>query len=566
MGESIVGFPKDADKMVEVASTDSSNPSLEVSVSFGRFENDSLSWEKWSAFSPNKYLEEVEKCATPGSVAQKKAYFEAHYKRIAARKAEELLEQENQMHDDEPLKSDDQNNGDQICCVTDNGIDIATSQTSAQGNSQEPNLENGISCTPVEDLKEDDEDVYTIECQTSSIEEREIEETDSGVVSPKTPNLNRPEELVLVKDVETITADTQETIQELPKTLDNDAGDAPEVKEEKASLDLQKRPQKVTPVSKERMTVAKAKKQSVSPMTKTPQNPTPRVSKLPQNSTPRVSKLPQNSTSRVSKTPQNSTPRVSKMPQNTTPRVSKMPQNTTARVSKVLQNTTPRVSKPMSASTGAKSAPRLSVTNANGSSSTRSSNPSSERTKKVPPKSLHMSLSLDPKKSDSATETVVTARKSLIMEQMGDKDIVKRAFKTFQNSVNQLKSSNEEKPSTPKQPSTKAKEPKVSTSVSLPKDNGGSLKTSYHDKRNAKAAPSFGLRSEERAEKKELTNKLAKPDARDAERTHSQPKSKEQKEVEIKMLRQSLKLKATPTTDSYQGPKLLKSTSEKGGS
>ncbi|KAL6192457.1 PREDICTED: proteoglycan 4-like [Fragaria vesca subsp. vesca] len=557
MGESIVGSPKDADKMGEVASTDSSNPSLEVSVSFGRFENDSLSWEKWSAFSPNKYLEEVEKCATPGSVAQKKAYFEAHYKRIAARKAEELLEQEKQMHDDEPLKSDDQNNGDQICCGTDNGIDIdiATSQTNAQGNSQEPNLENGISCTPVEDLKEDDEDVYTIECQTSSIEEREREETDSGVVSPKTPNLNRPEELVLVKEVETITADTQETIQELTKTLDNDAGDAPEVKEEKARLDLQKRPQKVTPVSKERMTVAKAKKKSVSPMTKTPQNPTPRVSKLPQNSTPRVSKLPQNSTSRVSKTPQNSTPRVSKIPQNTTPRVSK-----------ILQNTTPRVSKPMSASTGAKSAPRLSVTNANGSSLSRSSNPSIQRTKKVPPKSLHMSLSLDPKKSDSATETVVTARKSLIMEQMGDKDIVKRAFKTFQNSVNQLKSSNEEKPSTPKQPSTKAKEPKVSTSVSLPKDNGGSLKTSYHDKRNAKAAPSFGLRSEERAEKKELTNKLAKPNARDAERTHSQPKSKEQKEAEIKMLRQSLKLKATPTTDSYQGQKLLKSTSEKGGS
>ena len=46
-----------------------SNPTLQVFVSVGRFENDSLSWEKWSAFSPNKYLEEVEKCATPGSVA-----------------------------------------------------------------------------------------------------------------------------------------------------------------------------------------------------------------------------------------------------------------------------------------------------------------------------------------------------------------------------------------------------------------------------------------------------------------------------------------------------------------
>lgn len=73
-----------------------SSAGLEVSVSFGRFENDVLSWEKWSSFSPNKYLEEVGNLSTPGSVAQKKAYFEAHYKKIAARKAEEL-EQEKSM-------------------------------------------------------------------------------------------------------------------------------------------------------------------------------------------------------------------------------------------------------------------------------------------------------------------------------------------------------------------------------------------------------------------------------------------------------------------------------------
>lgn len=67
-----------------------SGAGLEVSVSFGRFENDALSWEKWSSFSPNKYLEEVGTLSTPGSVAQKKAYFEAHYKKIAAKKAEEM--------------------------------------------------------------------------------------------------------------------------------------------------------------------------------------------------------------------------------------------------------------------------------------------------------------------------------------------------------------------------------------------------------------------------------------------------------------------------------------------
>lgn len=40
-----------------------------------------MSWERRSSFSHNKYLEEVEKCSTPGSVVQKKAYFEAHFKK-----------------------------------------------------------------------------------------------------------------------------------------------------------------------------------------------------------------------------------------------------------------------------------------------------------------------------------------------------------------------------------------------------------------------------------------------------------------------------------------------------
>lgn len=65
----------------------------ESSISFGRFESDSLSWEKWSSFSQNRYLEEVERFSTPGSVIQKKAYFEAHFKKIAAKKA---LEQQAQ--------------------------------------------------------------------------------------------------------------------------------------------------------------------------------------------------------------------------------------------------------------------------------------------------------------------------------------------------------------------------------------------------------------------------------------------------------------------------------------
>ncbi|CAL8994364.1 unnamed protein product [Prunus brigantina] len=527
MGESIVDFANDADEVGEAAASNSSNPALEVSVSFGRFENDSLSWEKWSTFSPNKYLEEVEKCATPGSVAQKRAYFEAHYKKIAARKAEELLEQEKQMQDD-PFRSDDQKGGDQIDCGTHFEIDLTNSQSTAQANYQETNFDNETISTHVDDLKEDD--VITIECQ-SSLTEGEKEETDSVTASP---NLNNPEELVLEKEAENVLAES-EGIQEIPRSLDNEIGKAPEVKEEKEEkprLLLRKGSQKVTTgVSKER-NVANVKKKSIPQITKTPQKSTPRVSKPISTSTPRVSKPPISTS---------------------TPRVSKPISTSTPRVSKPISTSTPRASKSISTSI-ATPAPRSSVKKGNTSSLPRSKNPSIEDTEKVPPKSLHMSLSLDPAKSDSASPT--TARKSFIMENMGDKDIVRRAFKTFQNNYNQPKSSSEEKSSTPTQQlSTKGKESRVSTSVFLPKENGGSL-----GKGTPKAAPSsFGLRNDERADKR----KEAKSNPKEAERLHYQPKSKGQNEAEIKKLRHSLNFKTTPTPGSYRGQKMLKSTSEK---
>lgn len=53
------------------------------SISFGRFETEALCWERRSSFSHNRYLEEVEKYSRPGSVTEKKAYFEAHFKRKA---------------------------------------------------------------------------------------------------------------------------------------------------------------------------------------------------------------------------------------------------------------------------------------------------------------------------------------------------------------------------------------------------------------------------------------------------------------------------------------------------
>ncbi|KAK8928184.1 hypothetical protein KSP39_PZI017165 [Platanthera zijinensis] len=56
-----------------------------------------MDWEKWSAFTHNKHLEEAKNCSIPGSVAQKKAYFEAHYRRAASMKSAAVLEPENDM-------------------------------------------------------------------------------------------------------------------------------------------------------------------------------------------------------------------------------------------------------------------------------------------------------------------------------------------------------------------------------------------------------------------------------------------------------------------------------------
>ncbi|CAO2829405.1 unnamed protein product [Amaranthus hypochondriacus] len=67
---------------------------LGESISFGRYMSETLAWEKWSTFSHNRYLEEAEKSSKPGSVAKMKAYFEAHYKKIGAKK-EAVLQQAN---------------------------------------------------------------------------------------------------------------------------------------------------------------------------------------------------------------------------------------------------------------------------------------------------------------------------------------------------------------------------------------------------------------------------------------------------------------------------------------
>ncbi|KAF5740443.1 hypothetical protein HS088_TW11G00512 [Tripterygium wilfordii] len=101
--------------------------SLGQSISFGRYMSESLAWEKWSTFSHNRYVEEAERYSRPGSVAQKKAFFEAHYKNLAARKAAAaLMEQENAASNNVPQQEPEVEGND----ITTNDSPMTTSLNS----------------------------------------------------------------------------------------------------------------------------------------------------------------------------------------------------------------------------------------------------------------------------------------------------------------------------------------------------------------------------------------------------------------------------------------------------
>lgn len=66
------------------------------SISFGRFDLESLEWEKWSVFTNDRHHEEFGNFN--GLVAKKKAYFEEYFKRIRELKALEQQNQQTELH------------------------------------------------------------------------------------------------------------------------------------------------------------------------------------------------------------------------------------------------------------------------------------------------------------------------------------------------------------------------------------------------------------------------------------------------------------------------------------
>ncbi|XP_058192927.1 protein WVD2-like 7 isoform X2 [Rhododendron vialii] len=588
MGESIVEAPKMRDSSLASSTT------LEVSVSFGRFENDSLSWEKWSTFSPNKYLEEVEKCSTPGSVAQKKAYFEAHYKKIAARKAAEQLEQERQMETNAG-QNGEENVGN--TSLTDTKLGTASNgQVSAEAElvdqigvssrsrSDESNENASISIErqslPVDGIKEDEmdsimeklelnksEEAVLVQEETLSIMEKlELNKSEEAVLVQEETlsimeklELNRSEEAVLVQEETRLNgfegkgelppvliqenpcvSEFQDKVEvespvQPPSSFEKGRGNTMENKNEKIRLDSANKIQrvKITPSKKENDKLDASNKYQKMILSK-------KEKSFPGTKKKQASPLPKKS-----------------------PEIS-----------------TPKTSKPTPTSTGL-NASWSSSKNAYSSSSPRSKFLNAGESKKVAP-SMHMSLNLGTANSDSTS--ITTPRKSLFMEKMGDKDIVKRAFKTFQNSFTQVRASGDDKSSRRKEVSTTMPEHKLSTSLTPQKEkeglrktaenmdahraqlgrswntiSAGSLKGAGMDHRSAKPAPSFSMRSSERSEKRK--EKLeGKSYSKEAEKTRPSSKSKE---AEMKKLRQSLNFKATPMPSFYRGHTISKNSLDK---
>ncbi|KAJ8547819.1 hypothetical protein K7X08_021055 [Anisodus acutangulus] len=475
MGESIVETPAFKHKMGDSVV---SRPTLEVSVSFGRFENDALSWEKWSSFSPNKYLEEVEKCSTPGSVAQKKAYFEAHYKRIAAKKLEQLEEETQQVEQEmEPQVSDgdfNSSDGDRFS-VGGQQMSVINSKNGDAVDEPKEDITVHVECDNLSitwGIDEPKEDISVNRGCVNSLITEAKEGTISGIdeskedisVDVECDNLSFTE----LKE-ETIfgTCDQgerrkvekqnpekgcQDSLAETPQA-DSEAPKSSIKKSKTTNANVKNAPRKV-PTAENRVSTG-TKKKLTSPVTKSSRISTPtskQVStfKVITPSQPSAKKVNGVSTQRSNNTPLAQRKKV-------VPGSIMSPSQSS---NKKLNGATSSQSsnKKLNGATSSQSSNKK----LNGATLQRSINSPVVENKRVAPTSLHMSLSLSSPNSTTSTNTM---RKSVFMEKMGDKDIVKRAFKAFQNSFSQGRSAGDMTYGGQDQVSSKGSEQKILTSL-----------------------------------------------------------------------------------------------------
>ncbi|KAG5380733.1 hypothetical protein IGI04_028575 [Brassica rapa subsp. trilocularis] len=469
MGDMEVAIASGEDKIMKA------NKEMQVSVSFGKFENDSLSWEKFSSFSPNKYLEEVEKCATPGSVAQKKAYFESHYKKIAERNAEIILEQEKkQLERNQSFRQSLENSGNR------NSVMIESSAcygSDGESTSEKDRIVNSIAAEENDTCNHEPlEETIKVEV-VEDLSTLKMEKLEEIVCVEEMEDKEKPEEVVFIEE---------------------------EVKEDISSKDT---PLKEAKKEIDQHLIKKTDKNVRTNHTRTCPKPNQLTKKPVASGKTQPSK--EKSMIKAAASP----------------------------VSKASKFSTPRVSKPASAISSMSTSVKKQIVS------------TLPRKKHTVPKTLHTSLNLNQTSSDPTA--LATTRKSLIMERMGDKEIVRRAFKTFQKSFDQVKPSQD---TAPKQVPAKATSVSKLATTGL-KDNGRLAKSDGTEKKcsNSHCSSSFVPKSIRTAEKQELS----KPGARGVERIRLPAKPKAEV-TNAKTRRQSL----DPKAKSMRGP-LPKGSSDK---
>ncbi|KAK9675734.1 hypothetical protein RND81_11G026800 [Saponaria officinalis] len=506
MGESMLETPKKVENNMGESVTNV--PYLQQSVSFGRFERDSLCWERWSTFPTNKYLEEVEKCSTPGSVAQKKAYFEAHYKKIAARRAELLLDQEREREaelvnenpvvmslsfrtseedlDDEKADTDNfvgetdqremssdgegrsiedvrMNGNFSDMFVQENEVDSFDADVSDEHDGF--NHENDNGAFIVIDVSEQS-NVVSKKCEdVDEIKDGDdvVDEASEVVKSEVTENIHELTDGAVVID-EVVTSEVNEYFDKPDDRADAVKGDDKQPQEEFAKADLcftSKNPELVK------------LKAPASVIGDVPSIQESKGEELPQEKVKRTiieeqsGNLKKLATSK--KTEKAALAKKTNSTRNTQKRLaSAVPTRTTASIPKSPMLSTLKSSKPEPTKV-AKSASRLFDKKEHGFTPPSIKKMIGPQSKRVFPTSLHMSISYGRTNQDPASDTM---RKSLIMERMGDKDIVKRAFKAFQNPPQTISPSLAKSPAI-KQSASRKVEQKGSPANTLPKKNEG---------------------------------------------------------------------------------------------
>ncbi|KGN62347.1 protein WVD2-like 7 [Cucumis sativus] len=165
---------------------------LGESISFGRFMSESLAWEKWSAFSHNRYQEELERFSKPGSVAQKKAYFEAHYKRKAAQKAAAELEEADTEGTMNQVKTEET----EVCtssCVESEPLRSPTFQV-IESNEQHNVVQNAESISPTDaDVHDSMNEESMVETLITDNVEEVLDKNNSMETAPNIENENQNE-------------------------------------------------------------------------------------------------------------------------------------------------------------------------------------------------------------------------------------------------------------------------------------------------------------------------------------------------------------------------------------